>query len=253
MVNKNTGVTVWFFISQALLITLCQSAVAIALGIVINLCFCLISGKGKGIIWGLAPIIVLGLVSFLFKHSGDTVLFKINYVKYTLDDFISGCISGAIIALLYYIFLSLSLLVDGDGLGRWLGKSFPTLGCALALGLRQMDRTGRKATAVMALQNNFGVAIKKPRLIKRCATVLMGIISLLTEESMVTAQSMVMRGYNGMGESREFNFKSITPLLVFLIFAVIYYMGFEYIFALLYALFSALPLCCKLRWNRLWR
>lgn len=254
MVNKKyTGLVIWYFILEALTLTLCQNEIAIIFAIIINLCFCLIAGKGKGILWGLAPIIIFGVVSFIFVHSGSIVLFKINYVKYTLDAFINGCVWGGLVCGLYYIFLALSVSESGDSSGYRIGKLFPTLGCALSLGLRQMGRVKAKTQSVMKLQENFGVKLCKPNLLKRSAALFMGIINLLAEDSMTTAQSMVMKGYNGMKSGFKFEPLTLLPVFAFALCGVFYFLKLEYIFIGIYALLALLPLLSLLRWNSLWK
>lgn len=181
--------------------------------------FYLLKLKGKEVFSNLfkfiIPLIILvGIFNMIFCHYGDTVLFTIKEVKFTLECLCYGLNAGLMISSVILWFSSYNEVVTSDKFMALFGKISPNLALLFCMILRfipQLEKTSKEITDAQVGIGNETKGLKNT--ISRFSS----LISISLEKSIETADSMKARGF-GSGKRSYYSryyFKVKDAVLLF--------------------------------------
>jgi energy-coupling factor transport system permease protein len=158
--------------------------------------------KGKAIARSLVNIALLvpvvGLFNMLFAHYGETVLFKIKDVEFTLQALFYGINQGMVLAGVVVWLIAFGEIVDSEKIA-YVFRYTPKLSLIFSMVIGFIPRFIRKHNDIKnaKLALNSG---KAPKTLKqKMSTSVENFSALITyclESSIITSQSMEARGYN---------------------------------------------------------
>lgn len=141
----------------------------------------------KGMGWFAAVAVAAGLANFLFVHNGETALFFVGDLAFTLEALCYGLFTGAVLAAVCLWGACAVRFVTSDKYVWLFGRAFPAAGLVLSCAIRfvpQFIRTAREFTAIQ------GANSVRERLHAFSASV-----GYSAERAMDSSLSMKARGY----------------------------------------------------------
>lgn len=174
-----------------------MSHVIILLSLGGSLAFCALSGGA----WGQAKlacamVLIFAVTNPLFSHTGETVLFYLNYNAVTVESIVHGAKMGGMMAGSLCWFVAFARVLDTERLLYLFGRVLPKTALLLCTGERLTLLIGRRYTAVAeSMRQAFP---HRDSLIDRLrfhARVLSVTLSVAAEQAVQSGQSMKARGY----------------------------------------------------------
>lgn len=159
--------------------------------------FYLLKLKGKEVFATLfkfiIPLIILvGIFNMIFCHYGDTVLFMIKNVKFTLECLCYGLSAGLMISSVILWFSSYNEVVTSDKFMALFGKISPNLALLFCMILRFIPLMEKTSKEIKDAQVGIG---KETKGLKNTISRFSSLISISLEKSIETADSMKARGF----------------------------------------------------------
>lgn len=182
----------------------CFNPVITGTALITYLFYMAFSGRIRTAAGSLAAVPFFAVINFLFQHTGKTVIFMLGRTRFTLESLVYGAILGALLASALLIFHFMNACISFDGLSRLIGRVFPVFGLMTGMTLYSINRTGKKYREISDIQKNLGVypsGSLKNRL--SCSgSLFSALIDKSFEDSLTSAQSMRMRGFDSRTEGR---------------------------------------------------
>lgn len=155
--------------------------------------------KALDMVWlSAVAIAIVSAFNMLFVHFGDTILFEIRQISFTLEALAFGANQGFIMAFVFVWFYCLSKTLDSEKT-VYILRFAPKLALMLSMILGFIPRFSRKLGEIrdarLALRGGAEPQTKKEKL-KEGIEVFSALITYSLEGSIITADSMQGRGYN---------------------------------------------------------
>ena len=166
--------------------------------------------------------VIMSLINPIFTHNGVTVLFVVGDSPITLEALLYGMAAALMIVSVIYWFRLFSQIMTSDRLLYIFGSISPKFALLISMALRYVPLFGRQAKKVNQVQKALGL-YKEDNVIDN-AKGGMRIFSVMTtwalENGIITADSMVARGY-GIGKRTNFsNYKIRKSDVVMIVFSI---------------------------------
>ena len=172
--------------------------------------------KGKetmknNLLLALPVFFLMALINTLFTHNGSTTLFYINDSRITLEAFIFGIISAAILTAVIIWFICFSEIMTSDKLIYVFGKARPVMGLTMSMIFRFIPLLRERFREIRLGQMSMGREEEKKLKgkIRQFAKEVSILISWSLEAAIETSDSMEARGYGLKGRT-SFNLFKIT-------------------------------------------
>ena len=166
-------------------------------------------------------ILLTTALNTFFTHDGDTVLFYINANRITMEAFIFGIFSGAVIVTVILWFSCFNEIVNSEMIMYLFSRISSLLGLLISMIMRYIPLLKTRYDEISMGQKCMGWGetkglVKKTRLIVKKVSIL---ISWSLESSIESADAMASRGYGLKGRSSfhlyKFSGRDIGAGLVF--------------------------------------
>ena len=186
--------------------------------------FLLLTGrKSLKVIGGLAALfVIVSLVNPVFNVYGETVLFTYLGRPYCLEGLCYGIVIGGMFVLTILWFACYSRVITGDRFISLFGRLIPSLSLLLVMVLRMVPDLIRKSAQISGARRSVGKAAAENSSLRERAMFGMTVLSALTdralEDSVVTSDSMLARGY-GSAKRTSFQIYRVTTRDVIVIIA----------------------------------
>ena len=151
----------------------------------------------------LAAAVLIAVTNPLFSHLGNTVLFRVLGMPYTLEALAFGAVSGVslVAALLWCRCLSVVMTEE-----KWLalfGKTAPRLMLALTLAMRFVPLLNRQAKRMLLAQRAIGLhdTVSLRARLRSAGRLLTALFAWVMDRALDTARSMRARGYGLAGRT----------------------------------------------------
>lgn len=154
----------------------------------------------------LLMFIVLTIINPLFSHNGKTVLFVLNNNPITLESLLYGMTSSLMIITVIYWFRSFSMIMTSDRLLYVFGKISPKISLLISMTLRYIPLFSKQTGKINQTQTAMGLYREDNIIddIKGGTRVFSVMVTWALENGIITADSMVARGY-GIGKRSHFS------------------------------------------------
>ncbi len=206
LAHHNPAAVAVYFAGVAGIAMFCMDPVILTLSLVGSLLYFAVGGGRGGHWFGLLLFAAMAIAGPVLSHNGVTVLFVLNHNPVTLEAVIYGVASAGMIVAVLYWFRSFTAIMTSDKLLYLFGRLSPRLALVLSMALRFVPLFGRQAKKINAAQRALGL-YKDDNLIDTFRGGLRVFSVLITwglEQGVVTADSMVARGY-GAGRRTHFD------------------------------------------------
>ncbi len=150
-------------------------------------------------IFAAAMFLIVAVLNPIFSHNGKTVLFVMNNAPVTLEALFFGTVMSSMLVSSLYWLKSFSAMMTSDRLLYVFGKTAPKTALILSMAFRMIPMFISQAKKTEAAQKAMGL-YKDDSLIGRFkgkAKVFSVMLTWVTENAIVTADSMGARGYTG--------------------------------------------------------
>lgn len=167
--------------------------------------------------------IVLALINPLVSHNGKTVLFVLNDNPVTLEAFLYGINSSAMITGMLYWFRSFSAVMTSEKLLYITGILAPKLSLVLSMALRYIPLMKKQMKKISDSQKAMGL-FREDNIfdeIKGRLRIFSILITWALENGIVTADSMEARGYGAGRRTQMKRFKFRTRDVLLMIISII--------------------------------
>ena len=159
---------------------------------------------GKSLLFCLPFLLLMAVVNPLFNQQGETVLFRLGSLPFTLESALYGFSVGLMLADVMLWFQSFSRIMTADKTLCVFGGSFPKLGLVLSSAMRFVPLFAGQAAEVRRAQKAMGMYAgggfrERLRSGMRSFTAL---LSWSLENAVDTADAMEARGYGLPGGTR---------------------------------------------------
>lgn len=212
------------------------------------------------------------LLNPLINHHGATVLFSLFGMPYTLEALVYGAVLAGMFSAMILWFGCWNTVLIGDKLTCLFGNLLPSLSLLLVMTFRLIPSLIRKGRQITGARASVGKDLSNS--IAGSAAILSALVTWALEGSLITADSMVSRGY-GSGKRVSFQIYHMTrrdwvllALLLLLILAMIGILAvggaaasftpewsIQPVFApflLIYSLFTLIPCLLHVREALIW-
>lgn len=176
--------------------------------------FLLTGSRGAKMVFFSLPLcLMITLVNPLFNHRGRIVLFQLFGNPYTLEALVYGGVTAGIFLVMILWFGCYSAVMTGDKFTSLFGKLIPSISLLLMMIFRMVPTLLRKASQIAGARKSVGKGLDGESLymdkVKEGMSVLGTLTSWALEGSIVTADSMLARGY-GTGKRSSFMIYRMT-------------------------------------------
>ena len=179
---------------------------AISFGGAVTLHFTLNGRNGFKGFWLFPVIIAAGLIlNPLFYHNGATVLFVLNNNPITAEAALYGLVMGLMISGILLWFRSFTTIMTSDKLLYIFGAASPKLALMLSMIMRYIPLFRRQISKTNQAQKAMGLYKEENTIdkLKGGMRVFSVMVTWALENGVITADSMVARGY-GVGRRSQF-------------------------------------------------
>lgn len=218
------------------------------------------------------PIVFFAAVfNMLFSHYGNTALFAVKDISFTLEALTAGLFTGIMIGAVIAWFSAYNEIITADKFMALFGGFAPNLSLLFSMILRFIPLMVKTAGEIKEAHTGLGYETKG---LKNTITRFSALISISLEKSIETADTMKARGFGtkkrGFYSAFEFR-KSDLAALILLVISLIYLFVFcvadisqitfnpiieiksvNYISALIFLIFSMFPLIADLTEDIKW-
>ena len=149
-------------------------------------------------------LIVIAGINPIFNTRGDHILFLLFGRPYTLEAFLYGLATGAILVITLLWFGCYSRVMTEDKFTALFGSLTPSLSLLLVMVFRLIPSLLSKAKQIMGARRAIGKGGEKAsgkEKLSQGATVLLALTGWALESSIITADSMRSRGYGTIRRS----------------------------------------------------
>lgn len=159
--------------------------------------FYLLKLKGKEVFETLfkfiIPLIIfVGVFNMIFCHYGDTVLFTVKEIKFTLECLCYGFSNGLMLSAVILWFSAYNEVITSDKFMALFGKISPNLALLFCMILRFIPLMEKTSKEIKDAQIGVG---KETKGLKNTISRFSSLISISLEKSIETADSMKARGF----------------------------------------------------------
>lgn len=198
--DYHPAVVFMFFIGAIILSILISNIAIQALGLIVATIYylMLVRGKGAKTLVGLfAFAVIIALVNPLFNTQGSTTLFFLwNSRPFTLESLIYGISSAMMFASVLLWFLSFNKVFSSEKIEYLFGRFAPKLTLVFMMVMNFFPRFSRKSSELIQAREGIGQTITNGRTrINVVKILLSSFVGWALEGSIITANSMVSRGY----------------------------------------------------------
>ncbi len=162
-------------------------------------------------------IIFVGVFNMIFCHYGDTVLFSVKEIKFTLECLLYGFSNGLMLSAVILWFSSYNEVITSDKFMALFGKFSPNLALLFCMILRFIPLMEKTSKEIKDSQIGIGNETKG---LKNTISRFSSLISISLEKSIETADSMKSRGFGTKKRSHYsryyFKFKDAFMLAIVL-------------------------------------
>lgn len=163
----------------------------------ISLSVCSIYLKGiksyiKSSVYYIFIIILTGIFNVVFNHSGENVFLYVNDVPLTFDALFYGLYTGIFVCCLLLWFTTFNESMDNGKINYLLGTRLKSIGLIISMTFSFTDKFRHKTDIIRQTLYTQGM---KSLNLKYGATVFSLLLTVMLEDSSVTADSMIARGY----------------------------------------------------------
>ena len=218
------------------------------------------------------PIVFFAAIfNMLFSHYGNTVLFAVKGIYFTLEALTAGLLTGIMIGAVMLWFSAYNEIITADKFMALFGGFAPNLALLFSMILRFIPLMVKTANEIKDAHMGLGYETKG---IKNTLTRFSTLISISLEKSIETADTMKARGFgtkkHGFYSAFEFRradlaaLVTVASLLIYLFFAcsadiaqitfnpVIEINSVNYFTAFIFLIFSLFPLIADLTEDIKW-
>ena len=232
--------------------------------------------KGKTTVFFLLkfiiPIVLLASIfNMMFSHYGNTVIFSVKEIGFTLEALTAGLFTGIMIGAVMAWFSAYNEIITADKFMALFGGFAPNLALLFSMILRFIPLMVKTANEIKEAHIGLGYETKG---LKNTLTRFSALISISLEKSIETADTMKARGFgtNKRGFYSAFEFrKQDLAAIVFVVISLIYLFiacsgdisqitfnpviemkSVNYITAFIFLIFSLFPLIADLTEDIRW-
>ena len=186
--------------------------------------FLLLTGrKGLKLVGGMAVLfVIVSLINPVFNVYGETVLFTYLGRPYALEGLCYGIVIAGMFVLTILWFACYSRVLTGDRFISLFGRLIPSLSLLLVMVLRMVPDLIRKSAQISGARRSIGKGAAENSSLRERTAFGMTVLSALTdralEDSVVTSDSMLARGY-GSAKRTSFQIYRVTARDIVLIIA----------------------------------
>lgn len=137
-------------------------------------------------------IITTGIFNVIFNHSGEHIFLYVNDTPLTFDSLFYGLYTGLFVSCLIIWFNCFNLVIDNGRLHYLIGSRFKVIGLMLSMTFSFTDKFRHKLDLIRMTLHTQGI---KTINLKYGAIVFSLLLSVMLEDSAITADSMIARGY----------------------------------------------------------
>lgn len=227
--EKYNPLTIFIYFISVLLITMVtRNPVYIGISFLTGSLYSLFIINNKNIYKSILIIILIIFISAitnpLFSKSGDTTLFKISNINFTLESLIYGLVTGFYLISIIIWFNIYNKLFSSDKFLYLFGNIFPNLSLILSMTLNLIPNLLEKTKRLNESLKVQGLLDKGfIRKIRNRFLLLGNLFSQTVEESITTALSMKARGYGLKGKTKYKKYKfCLSDILLILITLAIF-------------------------------
>lgn len=204
----NPAALFFYFAAVTLICVFCFNPVTALCALFGALAFCIVKRDcitRRTHIFAFLLFAAVALINPLFNHNGKTALFFLNNNPVTLEAFVYGLVSGAMITAVYYQMRVFSKIMTTDKVMYILSRVSSKAALIFSMSVRFIplfrERFKKTSDAQRAMgQNRESNIIEKTR---SAARVFSAVVSWGIENGITTADSMAARGY-GSGRRTSF-------------------------------------------------
>jgi len=227
---------------------------------------------------GISTFVII--INSIFADEGETILFSIGKVSFTLEELFYGLVLSAMVIAIFSWFNYFNNVLTSDKLLYLFNNVTPKIVFSLTLSMKFIPEFQEKAQKIKDANNGLGLVTKKGlrNKFKNWSKNFLGLVAWSFEHAMENASAMKARGYPGQKRSSYqryhfylldiiilFVYVSFFSLIVWIItfkkLNFVYYpllglIDFDLVSILIYGfvfLFFALPLVLKLKEIMKWR
>lgn len=179
--------------------------VFVVISLISGIIYSLVLNKDKTLkvlSFGLIMAIGIALANVIFVHRGMTVLFYLRGNPITLESFIYGLVSGAMMLSVILWFSCYNEIITSDKFLYVFGKIMPSVALIVCMTLRLIPKLMGQIKVIANSQKTIGLDYSEGTIMMRAKSS-MRILSILVtwalEDAVQTADSMKARGYGLKG------------------------------------------------------
>lgn len=215
-----------FFIGVIVLTLVFSNSVYGALSFLCAFCYA-IRLKGKKalsfFLKFIIPIVLLtAIFNMLFSHYGNTVIFAVKGIDFTIEALMAGLFTGIMIGAVMAWFSAYNEIITADKFMALFGGFAPNLALLFSMILRFIPLMVKTANEIKEAHIGLGYETKG---LKNTITRFSALISISLEKSIETADTMKARGFGtkkrGFYSAFEFR-KSDIAALIFVAISLVY-------------------------------
>lgn len=186
----------------------------------ISLSICSVYLKGimayiKSLLYYMVLILATGIFNVVFNHSGENVFLYVNNIPLTFDSLFYGFYTGVLVSCLLLWFTTLNESMDTGKINYLIGTRLKATGMILSLTFGFTEKFRYKLDIIRHTLYTQGIRTLN---LKYGATVLSLLINVMLEDSSITADSMIARGYTSKGRKSykkyDFYIKDVCLLIL---------------------------------------
>lgn len=161
-------------------------------------------------------VLLVGVFNMAFCHYGETVLFTVKRLDFTLECLIYGICTGLMLASVIMWFSAYSKIITSEKFMALFGKYAPNLALLFSMVLRFIPLMKKTADEIKDAQTGLG---QETTGLKNTISRFSALVSICLEKSIDTADSMKARGFGNGKRSAysKYRFRQADAALLFFI------------------------------------
>lgn len=180
----------------------------------------------KFLIKFIIPIVLFAAVfNMLFYRRGETVLFYVKEISFTLEGLVSGLLTGVMIGAVMLWFSCYNEVITSDKFMALFGGLAPNLALLVSMILRFIPHMAKTAQEIKDAQTGLGIESKG---LKNALNRFSALISVSLEKSIETADSMRARGFGkkkrGFYSAFDFRITDTAAAAIIILSAVLLFL-----------------------------
>ena len=147
----------------------------------------LLCGRGRLVLWSVPTVLLCAVTNPIFSHRGETVLFFVGDLAFTLEAVIYGAIFGGMLAAVCGWSISAVRFITSDKYVWLFGRILPVSGLVLSCSMRFVPLFIRRTASFSASQGAESIGER--------LNAFSSSLGYSAEQAMLSADSMRARGY----------------------------------------------------------